>query len=116
MPVAAEKPEAVRGLLRAITKGIRDTVQNPGLGAQLVIRRNDVAKLEVELERLQMTLEQNVVTQAVKQNGIGGIDKARWDELAPLMAEQALASGSPGNNPRVPDAAEIVALYDEVYG
>ncbi len=45
-----------------------------------------------------------------------GIDRARWDELAPLMAEQALASGSPGNNPRVPAAAEIVALYDEVYG
>ncbi|KXP09347.1 alcohol dehydrogenase [Tsukamurella pulmonis] len=45
-----------------------------------------------------------------------GIDRARWDDLAPLMAEQALASGSPGNNPRVPDAAEIVALYAEVYG
>jgi hypothetical protein len=32
------------------------------------------------------------------------------------MAQQALASGSPGNNPRVPDAAEIVALYRRVYG
>jgi alcohol dehydrogenase class IV len=32
-----------------------------------------------------------------------------------LMAEQALASGSPGNNPRVPTAAEIVGLYREVW-
>ena len=31
------------------------------------------------------------------------------------MAEQALASGSPGNNPRVPEAAEIVGLYREVW-
>jgi alcohol dehydrogenase class IV len=31
------------------------------------------------------------------------------------MAEQALASGSPGNNPRIPDADEIVALYDRVW-
>ena len=83
---AAEKPEAVRGLLRAITKGIRDTVQNPGLGAQLVIKRNDVAKLEVELERLRMTLDQNVITPAVKQNGIGGIDKARWDRALDQIA------------------------------
>lgn len=45
-----------------------------------------------------------------------GIERSRWDELAPLMAEQALASGSPGNNPRVPDAAQIVSLYDEMYG
>ena len=44
-----------------------------------------------------------------------GIDAARWDALLPLMAEQALASGSPNNNPRVPDAAEIVALYRAVW-
>jgi hypothetical protein len=31
------------------------------------------------------------------------------------MADQALASGSPGNNPRVPDKSEIVALYREVW-
>jgi len=44
-----------------------------------------------------------------------GIDKARWDELLPLMAEQALASGSPGNNPRVPQAEEIVELYRQAW-
>lgn len=73
-----EKPDALRGLLRAITKSVRDTVANPDLGAQLVIRRNDVAKVEVELERLKMTLEQNVMTPFVKTNGFGGIDRARW--------------------------------------
>ena len=40
-----------------------------------------------------------------------GIDEARWNELLPLMAEQAIASGSPGNNPRIPDAASITQLY-----
>ncbi|MGG5808321.1 iron-containing alcohol dehydrogenase [Falsiroseomonas sp. CW058] len=45
-----------------------------------------------------------------------GIDAAKWDALLPTMAEQALASGSPGNNPRVPTAGEIVALYRESYG
>jgi alcohol dehydrogenase class IV len=45
-----------------------------------------------------------------------GIGVERWWELAPLMAEQALASGSPGNNPRVPVAEEIVELYHAVYG
>lgn len=45
-----------------------------------------------------------------------GIDAERWWELAPLMARQALASGSPGNNPRVPTAEEVVELYHSVYG
>jgi alcohol dehydrogenase class IV len=44
-----------------------------------------------------------------------GIDEAVWNAKLPLMAQQALASGSPGNNPRVPDAGEIVALYNEVW-
>ena len=44
-----------------------------------------------------------------------GIDKAAWDERLPVMAQQALASGSPANNPRVPSAEEIVALYQVVW-
>jgi len=44
-----------------------------------------------------------------------GIDAARWNALLPLMAEQAIASGSPGNNPRVPDAATIQSLYREAW-
>ena len=44
-----------------------------------------------------------------------GIDEARYRGLMPEMARQALDSGSPGNNPRVPAPAEIVALYDEVW-
>jgi NitT/TauT family transport system substrate-binding protein len=76
---AAEKPEAVKGLLRALTKGARDTVANPGLAVDSVIKRNDVAKKDVELERLRMILDQNILTPWVKANGIGGIDKARFE-------------------------------------
>ncbi|WP_159349852.1 iron-containing alcohol dehydrogenase [Roseomonas harenae] len=65
-------------------------------------------RLVEELEALNHEL--NVPTPAAY-----GIDAARWDGLLETMAAQALASGSPANNPRVPDAAEIVALYREVY-
>ena len=44
-----------------------------------------------------------------------GIDKGEWEAKLGLMAEQALASGSPGNNPRVPTREEIVALYRVVW-
>ncbi len=43
------------------------------------------------------------------------IDERRWNEVKETMAQQALASGSPGNNPRVPSAEEIVHLYDAVW-
>ncbi|RZZ85131.1 iron-containing alcohol dehydrogenase [Pseudoxanthomonas winnipegensis] len=44
-----------------------------------------------------------------------GAQGARFFELLPTMAEQALASGSPGNNPRVPSAEEIVGLYKTLW-
>jgi alcohol dehydrogenase class IV len=45
-----------------------------------------------------------------------GLDEARWNDLLPLMADQALASGSPANNPRVPEKDEIISLYREAWG
>lgn len=44
-----------------------------------------------------------------------GISADDWHRLIPVMAEQALASGSPANNPVVPEASEIQALYAKVY-
>lgn len=37
------------------------------------------------------------------------------DEMLALMARQALASGSPANNPKVPTKGEIVSLYKEMW-
>lgn len=44
-----------------------------------------------------------------------GIDPGEWEAALPTMAAQALASGSPANNPRVPDAGEITGLYRKVF-
>jgi len=44
-----------------------------------------------------------------------GIDERTYHDLLPTMAEQAIASGSPGNNPRVPKPDEIIALYQEAW-
>ena len=45
-----------------------------------------------------------------------GLDEARYFEAIPTMAEQALESGSPANNPRVPSAEEICDLYRQAWG
>lgn len=52
---------------------------------------------------------------SVPTPGAYGIDADAWRESLPLMAEQALASGSPQNNPRVPDAGQIIELYQRVW-
>jgi alcohol dehydrogenase class IV len=44
-----------------------------------------------------------------------GIEKERYFALIPTMTAQALASGSPHNNPRIPTVDEIGAIYREVW-
>jgi alcohol dehydrogenase class IV len=45
-----------------------------------------------------------------------GIDREKWERLIPLMVRQAIASGSPANNPRVPTEAEMQQLYEKAWG
>jgi alcohol dehydrogenase len=44
-----------------------------------------------------------------------GVVKADYFDKIPVMTSQAIASGSPGNNPRLADADEIARLYREVW-
>ena len=68
-----------------------------------------VARLLDELRRLNEDLK-------VPTPRAWGIDADRYEELLPVMASQALGSGSPANNPRVPTRDEIIELYRRVYG
>jgi len=44
-----------------------------------------------------------------------GIREQQYFDSIPVMAAQALASGSPQNNPRIPTADEIAQLYRQVW-
>ena len=103
-------------LLPAVTEfGLNDALPRYAEAARAIgaARADDAdqvagAKLLEELRALNAELE-------VPTPRAHGIDAARWDGLMPTMARQALASGSPANNPRVPTEEEILALYRRVY-
>ena len=44
-----------------------------------------------------------------------GVDEATFRKAVPRMATDALASGSPGNNPVVPSQAQIEGLFHELW-
>jgi NitT/TauT family transport system substrate-binding protein len=83
---AAEKPEAVKKFLSAFMKGLHDTVKSPQTAVDSVVKRNDVAKKDVELERLKMALRDNIITDEVKKNGFGVVDAERFDKSIDQIA------------------------------
>jgi len=84
---AEENPDAVKGFLSAVVKGVKDTVASPEAAVKAVMNHNDVAREAVELERLKMALEQNMITDEVRANGIGGIDMARLEKSMDQIAD-----------------------------
>jgi NitT/TauT family transport system substrate-binding protein len=75
---AETHPDAVRGFLRAFLKSLKATVKSPSTAIASVLKRNDIARRSVELERLNMALHDNIVTPEVRANGYGAIDAARF--------------------------------------
>jgi NitT/TauT family transport system substrate-binding protein len=84
---AADHPEAVRGFLRAFVKGLKDTIKDPAAAVESVLKRNDEAKKDVEIERLRMALKDNIATPDVSAHGYGEIDPARFETAIGQIAQ-----------------------------
>jgi len=71
--------KAVAGFVRGTIKGIQESVRDPEGAIESVMKRNAIAKRDVELERLKLSLARNFVTPDVKKNGIGAVDTKRLE-------------------------------------
>ena len=74
------------GLDAALVKGLKETAKSPDTAVDSVIKRNDVAKKDVELERLKMALKDNILTAEVKANGYGDVDMDRLNKSIDQIA------------------------------
>jgi NitT/TauT family transport system substrate-binding protein len=77
---AAKKPDVVRGFLHAFLRGLKHTIRRPVEAVDSIAKRDDAVKPQVELERLRMAINDNIVTSEVRANGLGGVEASRLDE------------------------------------
>jgi len=85
--LAAAKPEAVKGFVRAVIGGVHLTVKDPAGAAAEVVSRMDGGSKDLELERLRAILHDNILTGEVKRDGLGGIDTTRFERSIDQLAE-----------------------------
>ncbi|WP_441233563.1 ABC transporter substrate-binding protein [Bradyrhizobium sp. 930_D9_N1_4] len=84
---AAAKPDAVKGFVRALIAGISATVKEPARAANETASRIDDGDPDLERERLRTVLVDNILTDEVRRNGLGGIDPARLDRSIDQIAQ-----------------------------
>ena len=84
---AADNPESVKKFLRAYLKGLRETIRGPTRAVESVLKRNDSAHKDIELERLRMAIRDNILTEEVQANGLGGVDPERLARGVDLLTQ-----------------------------
>lgn len=83
----AAKPDAVKGFVRALIAGVNATVKDPARAANEAASRIDDGEPDLELERLRTVLIDNILTDEVKRNGLGGVEPARLDRSIGQIAQ-----------------------------
>ena len=74
---AQGNPEVVKGFLAAVGEGWKAAIADPAAATNSLMERNPAADAELEQRRLQLAIDANVLTDAVRENGMGTIDDAR---------------------------------------
>ena len=92
---AAENGETLEAFLRAVAMGWKDVIADPAAGIEALIKRNPAADPALEQERLQMAIDQNVLTDWVQANGMGTIDPARLEAAIAQLGETYEYQGTP---------------------
>ena len=74
---AAENPDVVKGFVEAVGKGWAGAIADPEAATKSLMERNPAADAALEQRRLQLAIDANVLTDAVRENGMGGVDAER---------------------------------------
>jgi NitT/TauT family transport system substrate-binding protein len=95
-----ENPKAVQGFLRAINKAIIDTLKDPKTSVEAVIKREPLMKLDIELERMDATIKEEMNHPEIATIGLGDIDDARMKKAIDILVDA-------NKLPRTPAISEI---------
>jgi NitT/TauT family transport system substrate-binding protein len=98
--LATDHPDKVSGIVRAINRGLADTLKDLDAAIEAVARREPLINRAVEKERLIATLRDEMSHPEVSRIGVGDVDDARFAKSIAIVVE---ANGLP----RTPAPDEI---------
>jgi NitT/TauT family transport system substrate-binding protein len=82
-----EKPEAVRGFVRALNRAVIDSLHDPKMAVRTVLKREPLIKFDVELERMEATLRDEMNHPEIAKLGLGNVDDARLLRAIDILVE-----------------------------
>jgi NitT/TauT family transport system substrate-binding protein len=85
--LARDRPEAVKGLLRAINRAIKESVADPDAAIALLAKAEPLINRDIEKRRLVYVYQTLMATPEAAALGIGDVDDARLARNVAIIAE-----------------------------
>jgi len=82
-----DKPDAVRGFIRATIKGVGDLVRDPNLAVEMTLKYEPLLNAEIERDRLKLAVACCMITPNVRKEGFGAVDEARLKRGLSLITQ-----------------------------
>jgi NitT/TauT family transport system substrate-binding protein len=82
-----EKPDAVRGLVRAINRALKECVASPDAAIAVLAKSEPLINTDIEKRRLTYVYDTLMATPEASRLGIGDIDDARLARAISVIAE-----------------------------
>ncbi len=86
-PEMLRDEKAVKGFVAASIKGWKDVIADNKVGIAAAKKRDPLIDEALETERLQISLQTNILTPYVKQNGMGDVDPARFARSIQIVSQ-----------------------------
>ena len=93
--MAKEKPELVKGFLRALNKGMQDSIKDPEASVAAVAKREPLINGKLERERFDATFADEMNHPEIKKIGLGSIDEVRLKKSIDIMVDALSLPRSP---------------------
>jgi NitT/TauT family transport system substrate-binding protein len=85
--LAKEKPEAVKGLVRAINKALKDCLANPDAAIELLAKQEPLVNKDIEKRRLIYVAKTLIATAEAGELGVGDMRDTRMSDAIKVIAE-----------------------------
>ncbi len=93
--LAKERPEAVKGLVRAIAKAMHDVMANPDAAIELLAQREPLINKDIEKRRLVYVYKTLIATPEAAELGIRDVKYARLTDAIDTIATSFELSRKP---------------------
>ncbi|WP_339802395.1 ABC transporter substrate-binding protein [uncultured Marinobacter sp.] len=73
------EPEVVAGLVRAVNRALKESIADPQMAAEALLKKDSLINTELEVSRMEFLISNQLVTDEVEELGLGAVDSERLE-------------------------------------